>query len=375
MKKFLFYLISILLCSSGITACETEDNFVQEKEIIISADTTLVVDTIINSDTTFTADTIIRPDTIIQEIDTVIKMDTIIINDTIIKNDTVINNNTVISQDTILLSYEKYMDLRPSYGTVQGAACYGKYLFQGYSNNAALGVYDLEKKTVLCKLEIPGPKPSSNTHANTVNFGYERLSPDDYFPLLYISSGYTKNINGSPCSFIYVYRISKYPNSEGSEGFHIEFVQTITLMGFGSWTEGIPDNDHNLLWIKYEPNSTNGEYRYASFAMPKLENGDVTIIKDNALTDFSLGTQPFISSNQGHLYYDNKILLVSGGSSTTQKKAFIVINTITQTRELVIDLGEIGLNFEPENLFFYNNHMMIGYSYAIYKFNLYPISK
>ena len=375
MKKFLFYLASILLCSSGITACETEESIVQEKEILISKDTTLVIDTIINSDTTFTADTIIRPDTIIQEIDTIIKMDTVIINDTIIKNDTVINNNRIISQDTIILSYEKYMGLTPSYGVVQGAACYGKYLFQGYSNNAALGVYDLENKSVLCKLDIPGPEPSSSTHANTVNFGNERFSLDDYFPLLYISSGYTKKINGSPCSFIYVYRVSKYNNQDGTEGFHIEFVQTITLKGFGSWTEGIPDNDHDLLWIKYEPNGPNGEYRYASFSMPKLEIGDVTILKEKALTDFSLGIQPFTSSNQGHLYYNNTILLVSGGSLETQKKAFIVVNTLSQTRELVIDLAEIGLNYEPENLFFYNNQMMIGYSHDIFKFNLYPISK
>ncbi len=304
------------------------------------------------------------------------------IKDTTTNNDSINNpsdnnstNTVVVVKDTIKLSYEKYMNLTPSFGTVQGAACYEKYLFQGYSNNAALGVYDLENKTVLCKLDIPGPEPNSNTHANTVNFGNERLSPDDYFPLLYISSGYTKKINGTPCSFIYVYRISKYNNYDGTEGFHIEFVQTITLKGFGSWTEGIPDNDHNLLWIKYEPMGTNGEYRYASFSMPKLENGDVTVTKDNALTDFSLGIQPFTSSNQGHIYYDNKILLVSGGSLETHKKAYIIINLLTQTRELVIDLAEIGLNYEPENLFFYNNQMMIGYSHAIYKFNLYPISK
>lgn len=288
------------------------------------------------------------------------------------------NNTTnivVVVKDTIKLSYEKYMQLTPSYGTGQGAACYGKYLFQGYSNNAVLGVYDLEKKTVLCKLDIPGPEPTSSTHANTVNFGNERVSPDDYFPLLYISSGYTKKINGSSCSFIYVYRISKYNNSDGTEGFYIEFVQTITLKGFGSWTEGILDNEHNLLWIKYEPDGTDGEYRYASFHIPKLENGDITILREDFITDFSLGVQPFKSSNQGHLFNDNKILLVSGTSLTSQKLAFIIINTLTQTRELVLDLASIGLTNEPENLFYYNNQLMIGYRGAIYKFQLSPLSK
>lgn len=274
--------------------------------------------------------------------------------------------------ETIKLSYEKYMALTPSYGSEQGAACYGNYLFQGYTNNAVLGGYDLGKKSAICKLDIPAPVASSSTHVNTVNFGNERYSKDDYFPLLYISSGYTKNIEGTPCSFIYVYRICKFNNSDGTEGFQIEFVQTITLKGFGSWTEGVTDNDHNVLWIKYEPNGTSGEYKYASFPMPKLEDGDVTLLREDALNDFSIGIQPFSSSNQGHLYHDNKILLVSGTSYNTQKIAFIVINTITKTRELVIDLAEIGLLAEPENVFFYNNQLMIGYRGAIYKFNLFP---
>ena len=283
-------------------------------------------------------------------------------------NDT--TSNVIFVKDTIKLSYEKYIGLIPSYGTCQGAASYGKYLFQGYSGNLAIGVYDLENKYALCKLDIPVIK--TKTHANTINFGNERLSADDYFPLLYVSSGYTQKINGSICSFIYVYRITKYDNSDGSEGFHIEFVQTITLKGFGSWTDGILDNDHNVLWIKYEPNGTSGEYRYASFPIPKLEDGDITLLKENALTDFSLGKQPFSSSNQGHLYHDNKILLVSGTSYKTQKLAFIVINLLTQTRELVIDLAEIGLTSEPESVFYYNEQLMIGFKGAVYKFNLYP---
>lgn len=370
MKRLLFYFFIASLCSLGITACETEENFVREKEFIISTDTTFVADTIINSDTTFTADTIIRPDTIIQKIDTIIKMDTIVTNDTIINNDTVINKNSIISQDTIILSYEKYMGIKPAKVTTQGAACYGKYLFQGYSTNNRLNVFDLEQKYSLCTIDIPAPPASSKTHANTINFGSERFSPDDYFPLLYINSGYTKKIDGSLCSAIYVYRINKFDDSDGNEGFNIEFVQTITLKGFNTWTEGVIDNDHNILWIKYEPNGTHGEYRYASFPMPKLKDGDVTILKENASTDFSLGVQPFTSSNQGHIYYNNKIILVSGTSPTIQKLALIVINTITQKRELVIDLNEIGLTSEPENVFFYKGQLMIGYKGAIYKFYL-----
>ena len=347
MKKFLFFCFFIQI--PLFFSCSQADEF---EERIVKIDKT-ENDTIINEK----KDTIINKDN-----------DTIII----IKKDTLISGSIV--KDTIKLSYKRYMGITPSYGTGQGAACYGKYFFQGYSGNAALGIYDLEKKYALSKLDIPAPASNNRIHANTINFGNERVSPDDYFPLLYVSSGYTQNVNGAACSFLYVYRISKYDNSDGTEGFHIEFVQTITLKGFGSWTEGIIDNDHNILWIKYEPNGTSGEYRYASFPMPKLENGDVTVLRENAITDFSLGVQPFTSSNQGHLYHDNKILLVSGTSPTTQKIAFIVINPLTQSRELVIDLTEIGLTSEPENVFYYGNQLMIGYRGAIFKFNLYPNS-
>ena len=355
-------ILFFVLLMFPVVSCSRQDDLLEEQIIEVYTQT---------NDTTITG----KSDTVIVE-----KNDTIITekNDTVItgKNDTIITvkYDTIIShtaqKDTFLCSHEKYMGITPKYGTGQGAACYGKYFIQGYGNNAAVGIYDLENKYVLCKLDILTPTPSNKIHANTVCFGNQRLSPDDYFPLLYICSGYTQKVNGLACSFIYVYRICKFNNSDGTEGFNIEQVQTITLQGFGSWTEGIPDNDHNWLWIKYSNNGTH----FASFKMPLLSEGDITIYKEEALTVFSIGVQPFTSSNQGHYYHDNKILLVSGTSPDKEKLAYIEINTITQTRELVIDLAELGLTDEPENVFYYNNQLMIGYRGAIYKFNVKKIS-
>lgn len=277
-------------------------------------------------------------------------------------------NNGQIKKDTLFLSYEKYMSLSPTISSAQGAACYDKYFVQCFNGNSAIEIYDLEKKEYLCKIKNPYPGIKS-THANTVCFGYQKYSPDDFFPLFYICTGYTSKIDGLNCSFIYVYRLVKSQDPSGSEIFNLEYLNTITLRGFNTWTEGILDNDHHRLWVKYEPS---GNYNYALFEMPKFEDGNVTVNYEDAITDFSLGVQPFTSSNQGHLYHDNKILLVSGISPNSQKLAFIVINTLTHTRELVIDLAEIGLTNEPENVFFYKDQLMIGYRGSIYKFNLYP---
>lgn len=284
--------------------------------------------------------------------------------------DSTVNDSTdngLTEKDTIILSYEKYMPLSPTISYAQGAACYDKYFIQCYAGNSAIDIYDLEKKIYLCK--INNPYPGNNTHANTVCFGYQKYAPDDFFPLLYINSGYTSNIGGNKCSFIYVYRLVRTPDSSGSETFHLEFLNTITFIGFNTWTEGILDNDHHRLWVKYEPN---GNYNYALFEMPKFEDGDIKINHEDAITEFSLGTQPFNSSNQGHFFHNDRILLVSGKSPKTQKLAFMVINTITHTRDLTIDLSEIGLKAEPENIFFYKDQLMIGYRAYIYKFNLLP---
>ncbi len=280
---------------------------------------------------------------------------------TFIPKDTTTNyGQGTTNKDTVYCSYEKYMNISTSYGTGQGGACYDKYFFQGYSNNATIGVFDLEKKTCLGKIDISEPTPNSKIHVNTMNFGSHKYNISDFFPLLYVSSGYTKQVDNKTLSYIYVYRIIR---DSKTESFTASLVQTIALNDFGTWTEGILDNDHNLLWVK-------GRLGFCSYNVPGLENNYFELDLKDYISCVSIDPQEFSSSNQGHLYYKDKILLVSGISPNTQKLVFMVINLKTQTRDLVIDLTEIGLWGEPENLFFYKDQLMIGYRDAIYKFNV-----
>ena len=342
--SFLFLMITFLSCSQP-------DDFLEDYLVVYEHS---VNDTISKKDSLGSTDTL------------VIVVDSISHNDSINKTGTNTQNQTIIKRDTLIVSYEKYMDITASLGNEQGGACYDKFFFQGYANNAALGVFDLEKKSFICKIDIHEPAASSNIHVNTINFGSQRMYEDDFFPLLYICSGYPKYINGIPCTYIYVYRIIK----DNTNSWGAKLVQTITLKDFGIWTEGIIDNDHNYLWVKYSENG----YKFASFPIPRIESGDITLQKEEALTTISVKVPPFTSSNQGHLYYDNKILMVSGISPNTQKLAYIVISLSTQTIELIIDLAEIGLTSEPENVFFYKDQLMIGYRRAIYKFNVRPLN-
>ena len=283
--------------------------------------------------------------------------------------DNYVENFIIISdmekRDTVFFSYDHFMNLSPSAYSPQGAACYGDYFIQGFSGNSVVDVYNLRKKEKIAK--INNPYRGNNTHANSICFGNIKYDSADFFPLLYISSGYTSKIEGIPCSFIYIYRLVKKDTGNGEENFNMEYINKIILKDMGTWTEGIIDNENDILWIKYEPNGTSGEYRYASFPVPNFEKEDVTLTPNDALTDFSIGVQPFSSSNQGHLCYKERILLVSGTSPSLQKLAFISINTKSLSREFVIDIAKLGFREEPESICCYGDDIMIGSATSLYK--------
>lgn len=268
--------------------------------------------------------------------------------------------------------FQKYMSLSPvAGGQAQGSACYGDFFFQGYNYNAQISIYNLKEKRYLTTIPITAPAPSSRCHVNTINFGSQKYSEDDFFPLLYVCSGYPTN----GISYIYGYRIIR-TTGEGREEFSVSLVQTISLSGFGSWTEGIIGSRRGDMWIKY---SKNGLYHYARYNMPLLEEGDVTIEISDSSHIIQLDKFPSNSSNQGHLFANDKILLVSGVPSWGEELAFISINTLSGEREYIIDLKKIGLinpnnpsddTFEPEGVIIYDGIIMICYRTAIYSFNV-----
>lgn len=108
-----------------------------------------------------------------------------------------------------------------------------------------------------------------------------------------------------------------------------------------------------------------------------MNKGDVTIKIEDSSQVLKLDIPPKKSSNQGHLFANDKILLVSGVPSWGEELAFISINTLSGEREYIIDLKKIGLinpnnsrdnTFEPEGVIIYNGQIMICYRTAIYSF-------
>ena len=260
-------------------------------------------------------------------------------------------------------SANSYMSLQPEPGNVQGATCYEDIFVQGYDSNKYITLYNLKDKKIIGTINIPASQTHSTIHSNTLNFGTQKYDSNDYFPILYISSGY--QIKGS--TKLFAYRI-QCEDITDINSYSINLVQTISLNDFGTWTEGILDNENNYLWIKYEKNGTNGAYGYAKYEVPDIHNKEVTINFTDNLDDFSLNLQPSGSSNQCHLFYHDRIVLISGVPSKNQSLAFIVVNTITHEEELLVNLRKAGLKGEPEGLIRYNGTFMIGYTNTLYSF-------
>ena len=264
-----------------------------------------------------------------------------------------------------VVNTEFYMSLECEPGlSAQGSACYGDYFFQAYANNACISIYNLKEKRKIGTFNIPSPAPNRKIHCNTICFGYQRVDNSDYFPLLYICSGY--QIAGT--ARIYAYRIK----GSGTD-FSLELVQTIKLEGFDSWTEGLVDNEREILWIRH-----NGGNQ--TFAMPDISESEVTIRLDEQLSNerFTKTTDAnyTIGAWQGHLLCNNRISYVAGIPSKGENLCFVSINTNTNELDRIIDLRkEAGLvnkekswdnAYEPEGLIFYEGKYMISYINFIY---------
>lgn len=244
----------------------------------------------------------------------------------------------------------------------QGGACFGDYLFMFKENNGTCWIYNLRTSTLLQTISIPSEERGfvSNCHCNTVNFGTEYYDANDPFPLVYVSTGYAAD----GYSGALVYRIVATTENDATT-YSLSLVQTLKIPGT-SWSEFIVGEDGDC-YIKYD-------IHYYRMAMPSLSDGDVTFDFENALSVCRLTPQPSWyngSRNQGHLYHNGKIYLLSG-VPTSEASLFIAIDIATGRREVEIDLyNTLGLTSEPEALFIWNGHFCIAFRsnaniYALY---------
>lgn len=241
----------------------------------------------------------------------------------------------------------------------QGAACFGKYLFQFHDSNDTIDIFDMEKKS---KIQTISLTAVSTYHCNNANFGNEYHTSGDDFPLLYVSQ---ENAAQHKCL---VYRVT---GTEGAWG-GVTLVQTITFptpsSDFLWYPNCMIDTQNSKLIIAGLGNNpfTNGTdniIRYKVFALPKLSDGDVTL--DVANCEDSIEVK-YYSTCQGGFIFNNKIYQVFGMGDSAQLNV-----TDLDTHKVVskIDITKDGLSIEPEGCFLYNNAICINFvDGQIYKF-------
>lgn len=253
--------------------------------------------------------------------------------------------------------FEEIMPVSESSGA-QGGDCWGEYFFQFVDHNSIVRVYDLSLKTLVQTIRIPVSEKGFvyNCHCNTVCFGTEYYDAEDIFPLIYVSTGYASNgFTGA-----LVYRIIQ---DQGT--FSIRLVQTLKFpVDESSWTEFIPGD--GCAYLCYT-----SERIIFKVPMPQLKDGNVVVIDRNtALETFQFSPQPdwmSTSRNQDRLFYQGKILFVSGVPQSGEASTFVILNLETRERERIEDFKKIRLNNESESIFVWHGDICVAFIDRIVK--------
>lgn len=204
---------------------------------------------------------------------------------------------------------------------VQGAVCYGKYLFQAYIGGKFIDIIDLETNQKQALLIINIDVNTRAYHGNVLSFGKD-IAPGSNFPYLY----YSCENNSNPQ--ILVIKITS--SNTDSNQWTGELVQTIYLPesnGGNSqngstdisttfkhyYQNGCIDTENNCIWVSgYTMESFNsniGAYDnnkliYRKYELPSVSEKKVYFSYNNVLDSFIL---PFKKGTQGMVIRNNKL--------------------------------------------------------------------
>jgi hypothetical protein len=204
---------------------------------------------------------------------------------------------------------------------VQGAVCYGKYLFQAYIGGKFIDIIDLETNQKQALLTINIDVNTRAYHGNVLSFGKD-IAPGSNFPYLY----YSCENNSNPQ--ILVIKITS--SNADSNQWTGELVQTIYLPESNSgnsqngstdisttfkhyYQNGCIDTENNCIWVSgYTMESFNsniGAYDnnkliYRKYELPSVSEKKVYFSYNNVLDSFIL---PFKKGTQGMVIRNNKL--------------------------------------------------------------------
>ncbi|MBR5736531.1 MAG: hypothetical protein IKX60_07055 [Bacteroidales bacterium] len=261
--------------------------------------------------------------------------------------------------------------------THQSAASYGDYCVFITNRRSSLYLYNLKTKSLLCEETLRPAKGLDYWgydlyHCNQATFGEDFYSEQDVFPLLYVS----QRANEDRRCFIEVFRIQ--PSKEGKDvdysSLSATLVQTIYLPKMNS--DNCLGNVNCVIekgsqkMYTYSRNNNNDEANYgyckiSCFDIPDVDIREVVLndsdIKDSFMLDCSAVNMQGGCINKGYLYIGQGY----------QNAGYIFLNVINLKEKKIdnrIDLLAMGIQWEPEGCFIYNDTVMLSTASGIIGF-------
>lgn len=253
------------------------------------------------------------------------------------------------------LAYYKYMSIDTSVfegQSIQGSCVYENILFVACNTMSKIVMYDLALKNKIGEIVL---SPVPTYHCNTINFGKQKYSKTDIYPLLYVSM---ENIAEHK---LIVLRIT---DSDGT--YNTEVVQTITYPSPEESLQYYPnatiDNENQCIYvIGYIKNSyledNSNALRIRKWKLPNHSDGNVTLEIANSLKTFNI---PALNCTQGSLVYNGNILQCYGANWAGDGSIYLgMISPFEENMVTKIKMSDIGYTTEPESVFIWNDELYI----------------
>lgn len=283
------------------------------------------------------------------------------------KNDSLITivdttNNTYFDDCLIVTKYAS--NSRPH----QSSASFNDYLILVTQNRKTFFLYNISTKAMLCKSEMEAGLGYSYTgsdlyHCNQASFGVDFYDSNDFFPLLYISQRATDD---KRC-FVECFRIIPHRVNLKCDYSSIE-IQLIQIIYFPIMTKDnslgnvncVIDQEKRLLYTYSRNNNikdTNyGICRITCFNIPEYNNPVVLLEDSDIIDSFQIDCSAIFM--QGGCIKDG-FLYIGQGYKSVGQIYMNVIDLIQRKLSKHIDLLNMGITWEPEGCFIYQDRIMV----------------
>ncbi len=266
----------------------------------------------------------------------------------------------------------------------QSAAIFGDYVCLVTDRLSTIHLYNIKTKSYLCKKTFEAKKdltPGGYTlyHCNQMTFGVDYYTPDDPFPLIYISQRCRSDYR----CFVEVYRI--IPHKKDTENDYssmdAQLVQTIYFpaMNYNNSMGNVNctiDAKERLMYTYSRNNNKNednyGKCKISCFPIPNVSQNIVYLEGPDIQDSFMINCSAV--NMQGGCINDGLLYIGQGFSS-----AGIYLNIVDLKKRKLIQridlLNDYGIKWEPEGCFYYNNNVMIAEGTNIWQIELTPLNK